>query len=48
MFLAIWNRIHKSEKTTESQFGKYLMGFPYGGLLYGHENDDLEKYTLSY
>ena len=19
------------------------MGFPYGGLLYGHENDDLEK-----
>jgi len=22
------------------------MGFPYGGLLYGHENDDLEKHTL--
>ena len=48
MFLVVLNIRQESEKQPKVNLLNHEWGFPYGGLLYDHENDHLEKYTLSH
>ena len=48
MFLVVLNIRQESEKQPKVNLLNHEGGFPYGGFLYDHENDHLEKYTLSH
>lgn len=48
MFLLVLNIRQKREKQPKVNLLNHEGDFPYGGLLYDHENDDLKKYTLSF